>query len=83
MEWPEDAEELILRYGNRYEFDRCYVYENLNKFDTGVKRCCGLANRAVEQHTSEVWFNVLLGIGRIEDKWKTIVEQNRGGQKSE
>lgn len=48
MEWPEDAEELIIRYGNRYEFDRCYVYENLNKFDTGVKRCCGLANRAVE-----------------------------------
>ena len=48
LEWPNTVEELILKYGNRYDYENCYVYEHLRNFDAGVKITCGLANKAAE-----------------------------------
>ena len=30
VEWSNEISELMLRYGERYEFQNCYYYEALN-----------------------------------------------------
>ena len=48
LERPSRVREWISRYSKRYEYENCYIHENLRNFDAGVKRTCGLANKAAE-----------------------------------
>ena len=48
LERPKSIEDWISRYSKRYEYENCYVHANLCNFDAGVKRTCGLANKAAE-----------------------------------
>jgi len=79
-EWSNEISELMLRYGERYEFQNCYYYEALNSFDATLKQACTLANKAAEAFGSDTWFNVLLSLGdfqaSLKEKMESYQKQN-------
>lgn len=36
-DWSNEISELMMRYGEKYEFQNCYYYPDLNAFDATLK----------------------------------------------